>query len=313
MPKTVSTPSLNLALAVDEGYLGGLAGTLVGIARGCPYARIHTYILDCGVTDESWRDFTQVLSAYSKNFDFHRLVIEDSTLIRFAPDIRSRGLNNSTYARFLLPELLPDTDRILYLDCDLLIDADLGPLMSTDLAGALIGAVEDDHTPLLGGNVNPALLSPAEIQLPAFNAGVILMDLAALRRADLIAPVIDLIPQMQSRLQSQAVLNYVLKNRWQALPKKWNRQRFVTENFSIYRDHPQSIWHFIGKMKPWHFAPGQQRGLVADFNLNARLSGWRSRQQGSHRPLSSPWRDQAKACYAFALRHTRHITRNLVS
>lgn len=49
----------------------------------------------------------------------------------------------SAFYRIFLPELLPNLDRILYLDADTLVINDLNPLWQTDLQGAFIGCVPD--------------------------------------------------------------------------------------------------------------------------------------------------------------------------
>lgn len=302
MTRPLKTQSLPIAVAADENYLDGLAGTLGGVLRSASGARIHTVVLDCGIQDSTWATFQQVLQSRFTNLDLVRLPVDPTWLQPFSPETRVRNLNNSTYARLLLPELLPHLDRILYLDCDLLVDADLRLLFDTPLEGALVGATPEAHLPSLGQNVSANLLSPADASLPAFNSGVLLMDLAALRGANLVGPVTDLIPRMQSRLQSQAVMNYLLRGRWKPIPVRWNRQHFITENFSLYRDHPGSLWHFIGKMKPWHFDPRFMRGLIADFHRDIVSTGWIPRHRGDSRPLSSAWRDSLKAARAFSLR-----------
>lgn len=114
----------------------------------------------------------------------------------FAPDTRVRSLNNSTYTRMLLPELLPDCDRVLYLDCDLLVNADLRELVSLPLDYALAEAAPENHLPLLEQNITQGILSADEASLPAFNSGVLLMDLAAMRGADLPGHVAGLLPKI---------------------------------------------------------------------------------------------------------------------
>lgn len=298
---------INIALAADEGYLDGLAGTLVGIAQRAPLSLFHTYILDCGITDASWREFERSLSSRWQNIQLWRIPINDAKLQKFAPLIRSRGLNNATYARFLLSDLLPEVDRIIYLDCDLVVDTDLNALFLTSLDGALAGAVAENHLSLLTQNIPRELIASTDRDLPAFNAGVLLLDLAMMRQANLFESIMDLIPQMQSRLQSQAVLNFIFLRRWKALPQRWNRQKFVTENFSIHRDFPDSVWHFIGKIKPWHFAPNHRRGLVGDFHLNLDKSGWSPQFPGSITLQDSTWRETLKSTRAFTLRKLRAL------
>jgi lipopolysaccharide biosynthesis glycosyltransferase len=296
-------PSLTLAFASDENYLDGLVGTLSGVARSAPGATIRAYVLDCGIQDAGWREMEQTLRTRFSGLELVRHVIEPNQLSAFNPQNQNNRLNNSAYARLLLPELLPDTERIIYLDCDLMVDADLRPLFITQLEGALIGAVADGHLPLLVQNVLPELIPPAEKDSLAFNSGVLLMDLAAMRRAGLIAEIRSAPPFLSQKMQDQASLNLALMSRWKKLPTRWNHQRFVTEHFSIYRDYSDTVWHFIGKMKPWHFEPHHARGLMAEFQRDIITTGWKPRQKGTWRTLSPAWRDFLKASHAFACRH----------
>ena len=88
----------------------------------------------------------------------------------------NRPLSNITYARLLLPEVLPaDATFALYLDVDMLVLRDLGALWLADLHSASVGAVPDGMDAVsIGG-------APAFAQVPRvrryFNAGVLLMDL----------------------------------------------------------------------------------------------------------------------------------------
>lgn len=300
-------PPLTLALGSDENYLDGLVGTLSGVARSTSADPIHAVILDCGILDSSWTLLEQTLRTAFPHLSLRRLPIRSEQLQAFNLTQASLRLNNSAYARILLPELLPDCDRILYLDCDLLVDADLRPLFNTPLEGMLVGAVPECHSALLGKSIPRHLLTDAEAARITFNSGVLLLDLAGLREADIIGRIRVLPAEFYSIHMDQAVLNYVLHDRWKRLPLRWNRQCFVTENFSIYRDQPGSVWHFIGKMKPWHFQPSAMRGLMADFHRNLVFTGWTPRLAGKWRPLSPAWRDAVKAARAFVLRLARAL------
>ena len=81
--------------------------------------------------------------------------------------------------RIFLPELLPQLDRVLYLDADTLIVDSLAPLWATDLEGAYLAAV----TNVFQSN---HVHRPAELGLAGphvyFNSGVLLMNLADMRR-----------------------------------------------------------------------------------------------------------------------------------
>lgn len=302
MPDQVS-----LAITADENYLDGLVGTLAGAASSTKSSRIDAKVLDCGITDSSW---TLVVELFSKTFpslNLSRHQIRPEQLSVFNPSGKKRRLNTSTYARLVVPDLFKDLERIIYLDSDLHIDADLQILYDWPLDGALIGAVQEAHLPAMSENVPAAYLSSCDRELPAFNCGMLLMDLAAIRRDKLIEQIIEQADSIGEKFQDQGMLNYALRGKWKSLPTCWNRQLFVTENFSIFRDHPNSIWHFIGKMKPWHFAPQHQRGLVADFYDRISSIGWTPKKSGTWKPRSSAWRDLLKAGRAYALRQQRRL------
>jgi lipopolysaccharide biosynthesis glycosyltransferase len=300
----VTTP-LSIALASDEGYIDGLVGTLSGVARSARGKIIQAIILDCGLADADWRKLSRHLAASFSHLHLIRQIISPDRLQIFNPHNRIIRLTNSAYARLLLPELLLHQARIVYLDCDLFVDADLTPLFTIPLDGALVAAVQDNHLGTLGQIIPHAGLTATELKLPAFNSGVMLMDLAALRGINLAAQISAFPPSFQGKLQDQGALNYLLRRKWKPLPAKWNRQKFVTENFSIYRDSPDSVWHFIGKMKPWHFAPQHARGLMADFQRDLIASGWPPHFRGEWRSRSPAWRDSIKATRAFTLRMLR--------
>src|SRR5688500_18132312 len=82
------------------------------------------------------------------------------------------------WLRFLLPELLPDLERVLYLDADTLAVAPLEPLFALGLDGCPIGAVANVVDEGLWPHVRGlGIDDPTQF----FNSGVLLMDLAALR------------------------------------------------------------------------------------------------------------------------------------
>ena len=52
-------------------------------------------------------------------------------------------LSVETYYRLIIPEIMPNYHKILYLDCDMVADHDVAELYDMDLKGAVIGAAKD--------------------------------------------------------------------------------------------------------------------------------------------------------------------------
>ena len=122
--------------------------------------------------------------------------------------------------RVLLPELLPDVSRILYLDADTLVLQSLLSLWQLDLSGFPFAAVQDvtspDHAHV-----------PAEIGLAHaddyFNSGVLLMNLDHMRKVDFHGQIKALDrKRFASGFPDQIALNAVANGKWLRLHPKWN-------------------------------------------------------------------------------------------
>jgi lipopolysaccharide biosynthesis glycosyltransferase len=185
------------------------------------------------------------------------------------PDRKLRGLptkgftRKATWYRVFLPDLLPDVEKILYLDCDLIVLDSLSPLFETDLAGSWVGAVTNVFQ-------HNHLHRPAELGLAGpevyFNAGVLLMNLEQMRANGCTAALIDYGRANAGRLEwrDQDALNVVLGERRTALHPRWNCMNsvlvfdraddvFGAEAAAEARACP-AIRHFEGPdtNKPWH-------------------------------------------------------------
>ena len=163
--------------------------------------------------------------------------------------------------RVLLPELLPEVARILYLDIDTLVVDSLDELWKTDLNRAPLAAV----TNVFQHNHRHR---PAEIGLPAeqdyFNSGVLLMNLEWMRRERAIDRLRDVAAREGARLEwpDQDALNLVFGRERIALHPRWNcmnsfafrdaRRVFGRRRMREAKSRP-AIWHFEGpgENKPW--------------------------------------------------------------
>jgi cephalosporin hydroxylase/lipopolysaccharide biosynthesis glycosyltransferase len=168
----------------------------------------------------------------------------------------------ATWYRIALDELLPDADRILYLDVDLLVRDSLVPLWNMPLQGNVIAAVT---------NVPPTpdrwYTERAELGGDRyFNAGVLLVDLAAMRREGIGDYLRKFARENAARLKwrDQDALNEVLHARRLALHPRWNCMNAVMQFTYVgdyFEDHEvqeararPAIRHFEGPSanKAWH-------------------------------------------------------------
>jgi lipopolysaccharide biosynthesis glycosyltransferase len=192
-------------------------------------------------------------------------------------------ISSAMWYRVLLPELLPDLTKVLYLDADTIAVDSLAPLWETELDDHLLGAVTNvfqaDH-----------LGRPAELGLAGpevyFNSGVLLMNLDAMRLEQSTERVRTYALANRGRLEwpDQDALNVVLGDRRLALAPRWNLMSstmifpwapdvYGEAAFEEAVTNP-AIRHFEGPSfaKPWH--PDSDRPMRDLYFEHRRATPW---------------------------------------
>lgn len=172
------------------------------------------------------------------------------------------SLPSSHWYRVFLPELLPQLERVLYLDADAIAVDSLEPLWQSDLGGHAVAAVtnvfQHDHVEI------PARLGIDRARY--FNTGVLLIDLEAFRTDGLADEVLAAARAKHELLAfpEQDAMNVVLADRRLALHPRWNLMNSIllfasaeavlgARAVAEARERP-AIRHFEGPSvnKPWH-------------------------------------------------------------
>jgi lipopolysaccharide biosynthesis glycosyltransferase len=179
-------------------------------------------------------------------------------------------LTAASLLRLLLPSVLKDIDRVVYLDCDLVVLNDIATLYDTDLSDFSLAACLDFW--LTG---SPPFAPPGwgadewhkflreVVRLSDskayFNAGVMVMDLKRFRSASLIHAADEFLEKTnyETPFVDQEALNHVIDGAFARLDTRWN----------VLAALPHSdpwIIHYAGPYKPWscegrRIAPWNQR------------------------------------------------------
>lgn len=133
-----------------------------------------------------------------------------------------------TYYRLLAPQLLPNVDKAIYLDSDLIVEKDIAGLFDVDVTGYPLAATRDADT--IGqiegydATVGPYLKNELGMRDPHdyFQAGVLLMNLAELRRTVRPEEFLALSTQRMWRWLDQDVLNRVVNGNYVRVHMRWN-------------------------------------------------------------------------------------------
>lgn len=183
----------------------------------------------------------------------------------------SDHISIETYYRFLIQDILPEYDKVLYLDCDLVCNRDVAELYDTDLGDMMIGAARDpDYIGQI--TLNSDLLNYAykELKLKEpfnyFQAGVLLFNTARFREAYSMDDWLRFASK-KYRYMDQDVLNRYCQGQVKYLNMQWNMlidcdnyrvpyviknaPSEVSEEYFKARKNPYVV-HFAGHQKPWN-------------------------------------------------------------
>lgn len=258
--------TVHLFFACDDGYIPFLSVALASIVKHHDPERTYAVrVLHTGLSEESRCRLREVLSVPGFTLEFPDI----SRHIReFASQLHTRDYYScSTYYRLFIPELYPELSKALYLDSDLVLRQDVAKLYDVELGDALVGAVPD----AVVGAVEEFRLyvqNRLDIEQPEdyFNAGVLLMNLEAMRRCDFSHHFLQLLEAVTFRVgQDQDYLNVLCRHRVRYLGNEWN-----TMPTGISVSSP-SLIHYNLDAKPW-----QKDGVKyeEDFWHCAALSGF---------------------------------------
>lgn len=189
------------------------------------------HIVDAGVSERYQRRLKSLELRYPCGVEF---VTPPSSLLAKLPG-RVNGWPTASFLRLAVAEMLPDLERVIYLDSDIAVDTSVVPLWETDLGGKACGAVVDGPNPT-NGNVRAhdkvALLN---LHGHYFNSGVLVIDIAAFRSLDILGRSLPLLSQADNTFDcpDQDILNILLDGEYMPLPTIWNVRT------SLYDAH----WH----------------------------------------------------------------------
>lgn len=243
------TASISIALSFDKAYAEHATVMLYSLLHHNANNRFDVWVFYNDLDEETKERIQHNLKIFP-NAAFHWYKIDQALIASF---VRREGhVNEYSYSRIYIGEILQDLDRVLYLDCDLLVLDDLAPLWNADLHRKCAGVVLDPST------------RHHDIGLPKgtpyFNAGVMLMDLRKWRAEGYTKKVADKLYELGDRAweRDQDGLNAVLYNDRHFLDGRWNLQSHAVAAAQQQRKNPRlslrpAIVHFTGNLKPWNY------------------------------------------------------------
>lgn len=265
-----------VALACDDNYMpytGTLLQSIVENAKD-EDTFYDIVIMHNSISEKNQRICTGIVAGRD-NISIRFLNISRNFATYAAVHV-DRHLTVETYFRFMIPDLFKDYDKVLYLDCDMVVNDDIAKLFKIDIQNHYIAATRDldfiasCEEPGRGEFYEQNILRYIKIDAPEnyFQAGVIIFNIGEITKDFDTQKLFSVALSRNWYYHDQDVLNYLFNGKVYFLEQHWNilsmlesgsyRSRLFKEylyakynmQYAKERKNP-SIIHFAGVPKPW--------------------------------------------------------------
>lgn len=235
---------IEVSFTANNAYIQHVVAVLQSIlAHTSSVVNFHVVCND--IQEPSKRNLTKMLSKTLHSISFY--VVDATVFSGFKRNIKYILLD--TYFRFLLASLNPTLKKAIYLDADVILNGDLQALWDIELGDNYVGAVKDQYIE----NINYKGTIGLSQDEPYFNAGVLVLNLEAIRRDGLEQKFFANTKLLTDKMsyQDQDVLNYSFRGRVKIVPNKFNYMTSDVRNNDEASYKQAVIFHFTGPKKPW--------------------------------------------------------------
>lgn len=273
---------INILCATDNNFVPYCGIMLTSLFENNQTESICVYlIVDDTVKEGDLFKFQKLASQYQQRLEL--IHINPSVFDQYP--VYNEQWTNSIYYRLLAAELLPDMiEKIIYLDCDIIVMRSLSEMWNLNIDEYAVGAVPDTWAPKSSVYERLGLENDGKY----FNSGSLVMNLKYWRKHQLSRQYIQYIADNFEKLwfNDQDTLNGVLFDKKKILPVSFNYQILFLKR-SVFEQMPQPlqqdilnttnplILHYAASIKPW----------MIQYYKMPYLSTWRK-----YRELSM-WKD----------------------
>lgn len=248
MKTGLTNKHIPIFFSTDDNYIPyldvAISSLIANASKGYKYRII---VLNTGLKSEN-------IEKIKKN-EQEGFTIDFIDIGKHVEDIKSRfkdvyHFSVVTYYRLFIASLFPEYDKIVYLDCDLVVLGDVSELYNTDLGESIIGAAPEQfvqNTDEFRAYAEKALGVDPDGYV---NAGVLVISLDKFREHRIEERFIDLISSYDFDLldPDQAYINFLCSGKIHMLPNGWNK-----EPMELPCEGRKNIVHYALYKKPWQY------------------------------------------------------------
>ncbi|MEI3411081.1 MAG: glycosyltransferase family 8 protein [Clostridia bacterium] len=241
--------TIPIFFTVDDKYVPFLAVALQSLIENSSEKNYYLIkILYTSITEENQEKI--------KKYEKENVNIEFVDLNYYINKIKNKLYTRdyysvTTYFRLFIPNLYPQYNKALYLDCDIVLLADVAELYNIDMGDNLVAAAPDDVIQKIEvfQEYVEKVVGVADYR-NYFNAGVLLMNLDELRKFDFQEKFLYSLEKIKFAVaQDQDYLNRLCKGRVKIISNVWDKMPISNDTDT----NDLKLIHYNLAFKPWHF------------------------------------------------------------
>jgi lipopolysaccharide biosynthesis glycosyltransferase len=236
---------INIFFSADNNYSQPLGVALYSLLHNF-YSNTHTLkinILDGGISEINKKKIKDIGEKFRT--DIHFINTQNIDTSKY-PD--AGRYTTSAYYKLSIPEIVgKNINKVIYLDCDILVVGNIVELYEKEISKYLLGAVKDKNWKSIYQKDEPYYKDIKKY----FNSGVLLINVENWKKENVAKKIASFLDKNYEKLNTadQDIFNYVCNNQWFELEEKWNFQIDRTQRKVNFEP---IILHFFTWYKPWY-------------------------------------------------------------
>lgn len=233
--------------SADENYLPFLGVALESLkAHANPERTYHIHVLASGELGEN-AEKIKAMATNNIRIYFHDV---SKKVEEIADATHCRDYYTSAiFYRLFIPDMFPQYDKAIYLDCDTVLCADIAELYDIDVKDNLMGAVVDGVVASVTAFKKYTKNALGIHANKYFNSGVITLNLKKFREMRFYHAFCKILRSYAFIVApDQDCLNLICKNKVYYYSKAWNAMPVASKKMV----KPKLV-HYNLSLKPWHY------------------------------------------------------------
>lgn len=263
--------NLDVVVNLDDNYLQHAMAMLCSLFENNKGHYITVHVLNKNLSEAAVVNLVSLSLRYNNRTIFYTV---DEKLLEGVQFRQNQPLTMAAYYRLLISSILPkELEKVLYLDCDMVVMRDIGELYQIELDDYALAATLDSFP----YTEQHRLQLHMEVGERVFCSGVMLVNLKYWRNHNVEPGLLEYAKRQRKEVffHDQDVLNYYFKRKWFLLPPKWNHivgnMRVIKgphyRNFDLIAFVKEPvIYHYASlDIKPWYNAPTPEKRMYVKY------------------------------------------------